>query len=136
MGAWGTGSFDNDDAADFVYDVESEGVDAIKAALLAASSNDDYLEVWDGTKAIAAAEFVAAANGDTSGLDRTAREVFERFGRDLAALTALKEMARAAVERVMAPKSELMELWEEEDVDPDDQQELRTGMSALLQRLA
>ena len=33
MGAWGTAAFDNDDASDWVYELEKDGIAAVEAAL-------------------------------------------------------------------------------------------------------
>ena len=62
-GAWGTGSFENDDALDWAAQcTEASGPSAIAAALEAALSGD-VIEAPDGAMAIAAAEVVAAARG-------------------------------------------------------------------------
>jgi hypothetical protein len=114
MGAWGCGSFENDDAADWVYEFESSGVAAVASALEHVSSvaEDEYLEAPEASAAIAAAEIVAAArDGDLSKLSETAREAFARHRESLIA-SHLCEAARRAVERVRR-QSELKELWEE-----------------------
>ena len=38
MGAWGAGSFENDDAMDWVYELEEEGLEAVTAALKAVAA--------------------------------------------------------------------------------------------------
>ena len=71
MGAWGTGSFDNDDALDFVVRLEREGETSIRAAFEDVTGLDagDYLEAPEASSAIAAGEVVAAArDGDVSRL--------------------------------------------------------------------
>ncbi len=65
MGTWGSGSFENDDAMDWFAEVTGDGKHppsraAVEAAL-ATASEAEYLEIWDGANALAAAEFVAAA---------------------------------------------------------------------------
>ena len=40
MGAWGTAAFDNDDASDWVYDLEARGMPAIESALSASAASD------------------------------------------------------------------------------------------------
>ena len=42
MGAWGIAAFDNDDASDWVYDLEKRGLAAIDAALADAEA-ETYL---------------------------------------------------------------------------------------------
>ena len=38
MGAWGTGAFDNDDASDWVYELEDGGIDASNRPLTTRSA--------------------------------------------------------------------------------------------------
>ena len=76
MGTWGSGNFENDDAADFVYDFKDQGVDAVRAALEEALNASDYLDAHIATAATAAAEFVAAAaNADDANLSDEAKSV-------------------------------------------------------------
>jgi hypothetical protein len=114
MGAWGTGSFENDDALDFVIRLEHEGMTAVSAALedVTGLGTQDYLEAPEASSAIAAGEVVAAArDGDVSGLPEAARDWLDEHG-DSLATSALLALARRAVERVLM-QSELKELWEE-----------------------
>jgi hypothetical protein len=55
MGAFGTGSFGNDDALDFVIRLEREGETAIRAALedVTGLGAGDYLEAPEASSAIA-----------------------------------------------------------------------------------
>ena len=62
MGAWGTAAFDNDDASDWVYDLEKRGIGAIDDALSDAEGGGS-LEMPADVNAIAAGEVVAAALG-------------------------------------------------------------------------
>ena len=62
MGAWGTGYFENDDAAEFVAELEEEGLDAVESALLV---DDDYVEAADAARAIAASVVILAMAGTT-----------------------------------------------------------------------
>jgi Domain of unknown function (DUF4259) len=63
MGAWGHGSFENDDAADWVHEFELQGASAVVPAQESVSKipEDEYLEAPEASVAIAAAEIVAAA---------------------------------------------------------------------------
>lgn len=121
MGAWGAGAFDNDDAAD--WSLEFEGADqdaglrlvtdALSAAAQAAGAA--YLDVVDGSRAIAAAEVVASINGqpiDGSPYSETVREWINRARPATSA--ALTDLARQAVNRVTAAQnSEVAQLWGE-----------------------
>jgi Domain of unknown function (DUF4259) len=116
MGAWGCGSFENDDAADWMYELESSGVAAVASALEQVSgvAEDEYLEAPEASAAMAAAEIVAAArDGDLSKLSETAREAFVRHRESLVA-SYLSEPARRALEHIRR-QSELKELWEESE---------------------
>lgn len=65
MGAWGHRTFDNDDASDWIEELDqSTDLFAINAALDAVASSDGgYVESPDCCKALAAAEVVAALLG-------------------------------------------------------------------------
>jgi hypothetical protein len=62
VGAWGVGSFENDDAMDLVADVEQSGWAAISQAM-ASAELPGYLEAPTAARAIAASEVIAAALG-------------------------------------------------------------------------
>src|SRR5579864_6837094 len=63
MGAWGPGSFENDDASDWADDLEgSTGIGMLKEAFKAVEKNK-FPESPDCCIALAAAEVVAAAKG-------------------------------------------------------------------------
>ncbi|MEN7343836.1 MAG: DUF4259 domain-containing protein [Pseudomonadota bacterium] len=62
MGAWGFGSFENDDAMDFMDELsESDSISVVMSALDDALSAD-YLEMPEASAAIVAAEVLAAKN--------------------------------------------------------------------------
>jgi hypothetical protein len=62
MGAWGTGSFDNDDALDWLDELDDRGLDAVRDALSAAVDADEP-GAAEGMRALAAAEVVATLAG-------------------------------------------------------------------------
>ena len=131
MGAWGAGSFDNDDAMDWVSGLaEGSGDKALREALAPfASTDDSYVEAPTCSIAIAAAETVAAARGHPSA--SSPDEVTGWVKKRPVVTTDLATLARAAVDRI-ARKSELKELWDESDSAED----WRTAMSDLRRRLA
>lgn len=113
MGAWGAGSFENDDALDFVVRLEREGEAAVRVVLeeVTGLGARDYLEAEQASSAIAASEVVAAArDGERSRLPQAVQDWLDGRG-DLAS-PALLALAHRAVERVLT-QSELKELWEE-----------------------
>ena len=116
MGAWDAGPFDNDDALDFLAVLEGSSSPraAVAEALEAAGDTAGYLEAPDGSTAVAAAAIVAVIRaGRLAGVsDEVAARVHAlRLTHSEAA--ELTQAARAAVERVDSPQSELLELWAE-----------------------
>lgn len=66
-GAWGFGSFENDDALDLLDDLGSHpGSEVIMTALRAVDANAKSIEAPQCSQALAAAEIVAAAHGHAS----------------------------------------------------------------------
>jgi Domain of unknown function (DUF4259) len=113
MGAWDTGPFDNDDASDWLYDLENATDSGlIEAALRGVTeAGEDELEAADCCCALAAAELVAALRGQPPGkLPETADAWLEaNEGMDVDSLvkTALTAVAR------IRKNSELKDQWEE-----------------------
>ena len=132
MGAWGHGSFDNDDAMDWLQEFDGAGAAAATNALSHVTSlNDgDYLEAPEASMALAAAELVAAApTGDSSNLPADAGPMLAQHQQSLTG-AALVDAARRAVARVLK-ESELKDLWE----DSPDKQAWQDGVQDLLSRL-
>lgn len=116
MGAWGSGSFENDDAADWVYQFDDSGVAAVETTLreVCELTDDDYLEAPEASEAVAAAEIVAAMrDGDLSQLSDDARKALAKHQATWDTLS-VSGSARLAIERILQ-QSELKELWEEGD---------------------
>jgi Domain of unknown function (DUF4259) len=115
MGAWGRGSFENDDALDWLDEFEGGGLPAIDAAFsqILELADDDYLEAPEASVGVAAAEFVAAAtDGLRTSLPESTHQAFARHQPELLGKPPLKKDALTVVERVLR-QSELRELWEE-----------------------
>lgn len=111
VGAWGPGSFENDDAMDLLADlVDGGGMDVVQSAFDIAEEGA-YLEAPEASAAVAAAEIVAALAGRPGeDLPEEAAEWVAANGR--APGEKLVRRARTVVERVRTD-SELKELWEE-----------------------
>lgn len=123
MGAWGTGSLENDAALDWLGELESEGSVGLLESTLALVADalpsfggdddeGDYIELDEACAALAAAEVVACALG------RPGPELsddliiwIEQHRSDLAVLAPL---AARAVARAR-DDSEASELWAETD---------------------
>jgi hypothetical protein len=129
MGAWGTGAFDNDDASDWVYELEKDGIAAVESALTAAHGPGE-LEVPTDVNAIAAGEVVAAAIGRPVA---DLREDILELAIGLASSVTAEHTARArtAVERALAG-SEIAESWGESE----DEDEWRGLVQDLIRRLS
>ena len=133
VGASGSGPFANDDAADWVYELEqADDLTAVRSALEAVIEVE-YLELPEGSEAIAAAEVVAAAGG--SGRQELPPEVTQWLAttNDRPTL-ADRDLALRAVHRARSADSELAELWEEAD-DPSWAQDV-DDLIARLEALA
>jgi hypothetical protein len=112
-GAWGEGSFENDDALDWVAECTRANSVAPVAQAFEAVLQAGYIEATQGSVAVAAAEVVAAALGKPS----------KNFPPELQAwvrrqhpgqLAQLAPKAIKALTRVQDPTmSELSQLWSE-----------------------
>jgi hypothetical protein len=114
MGAWGARSFENDDALDWVWELqESSDASVVRAALAAVPAPEDgEAEAPEAACACAAAEVVAAASGaPAEWLPDDVRDWVAAHG---AAVAGLRAEAHTAVQRV-ATRSELQQLWAEAD---------------------
>ena len=131
MGAWGIKSFDNDTAADWVYDFEDGGAEFITSSLDAALDDGPAeLDAPTCCEALAAAEIVAASKtGDTSRLSEGAADALLQHSDGIATAEHIAR-AKNAVARIKE-KSELRELWEEVDEFEDWLKDL-AGLEALL----
>lgn len=113
MGAWGIGIFEDDDAADWAYELEEAlDLDPVRESLAATMDTDGYLERPEAARALAAAAVVAAT------FDGDLRALPEEVGQwvDEHADTATRGDARLAVDaidRVMSVDSELRTVWAE-----------------------
>jgi Domain of unknown function (DUF4259) len=109
VGAWGPRSFENDDALDWVEELETRRGNAVREALTAVAEAD-YADGPAASVALAAAEVVAAGAGRaTEGLPDFVQAWVAAHGPPP---DELVELARRAVRRV-ATASELRELWDE-----------------------
>jgi hypothetical protein len=127
MGAWGSGSFDNDTAMDWVSTFLREGPDAVREAFDAVT--DEYLDADIGCCVIAAAEALAAARGKPvknlpDGIKNNLGDLSDEINDD-----ALLAKAKKCVQSVR-DRDELHDLWE--DADPT---QWVAGVDDLLKRL-
>lgn len=114
MGAWGVGTFENDDAGDWVYQLEEqEDLTLLTETLKRAAEPSGYLESPACAEALAAAEVVAALGGRAApDLPEEVRDWVAAHRRKVS--PELRDLAVRALDQVAAD-SELKELWEETD---------------------
>jgi len=134
MGAWGTGVFDNDEAADFADEVAGGGgIEAVEEALdRVLDSEVEYLELPDAAAGLVAAEIVARLHGRPGPASTYAEGVDAWIAEESpAAPAALVKKARAAIARILTDSSEMKELWLESD-DFDEWKRAVDGLTARL----
>jgi hypothetical protein len=120
MGAWGLGVFENDSAADWIGELlGSNGTSAIAAALEIVASADDYIEVDEGSAALAAIEVLNLMKGvgPESVPDPVSEWVEQNLGQNVSRLIPLAKRALGKV--ADAKLSEVAQLWLEQDYDWD-----------------
>jgi hypothetical protein len=119
MAGWGTGSFENDEAQNFLGQLKSLGIDDLKRILARAADQEGYLESPESSIAVAAAEVVAAlvvsakvvAEKKEASSPAAPREIADWTNKNQSGDPPdLLDLARRAVERVRT-NSELKDLW-------------------------
>jgi hypothetical protein len=118
MGAWDAGPFENDDALDFLGDLEesSSARSAVARALSSAAETNGYLDASDGSVAVAAAAVIAVVRtGRLAGVADRVRARILQLGLTADDASALAPAAARALDRVDGPESELLDLWDEAD---------------------
>jgi hypothetical protein len=115
MGAWGHGPFENDDAGDWVWELDGDGADDLIVATLrsaATTAADAYMELPDGANGVAAAAVVASSiDGVRDELPPEAVTYLDKRAKPFDVQTA--RLAITALDRVAGPASEVAELWDE-----------------------
>ena len=118
MGAWDHTTFGNDDACDWGGDLSaSEDLSFVEETLDAViDTGDEYLEAPESSQAIAAAEVVARLQGHY-GIRNAYTESVDGWvaAHPQTVPAALAQKAHAALDRILAQPSELLELWEESE---------------------
>jgi hypothetical protein len=129
MAAWGERAFQNDSAIAWLKKLRAGGIDVLRRTLtdVAVTNELHELDADQGASAIAAAELVAAAFG--FGRGRVPKEAHAWLGANQRAFNASDVgLAKRAVQRVLAPNSELSALWD----DGGGKNAWHTDVSALL----
>ncbi|MFC9772557.1 MULTISPECIES: DUF4259 domain-containing protein [unclassified Pseudarthrobacter] len=112
MGAWGFLPFENDDAMDWLDELDGGDADVVRRAITRVG--DGYVDAPVGSVAVAAAEVIAASQGTPAGnLPENVADWVTAHGRGITAEDV--EFALEAVQRVAGEESELAELWDDAD---------------------
>lgn len=134
MGTWALHSFGNDDAGDLVGDlVEGTDLSPVEEAIERVQNTSGYLEAPEAQQGVAACEVVALVLGHSSAASQAEEELTAWVARVKPSLGAgVVSQAVQVIDRVLAPDSELRELWEESDEFKDWQADV-TALRARLQ---
>lgn len=118
MGAWDHTTFGNDDACDWGGDLRSdEDLSFVEETLdRVIDTGEEYLEAPESSRAIAAGEVIARLQG-RFGIRNAYTESVDEWvaAHPLSVPTALARKALAALDRILARPSELLELWKESE---------------------
>lgn len=116
MGCWGFGNFQNDDALDWVGELQNGAGFGAVTRVLQAELNGAYIEAPDASESLAASEVVAALLGRPSAdlPVEVARWVAENRGQDAA---PYRERALNHLRAILSGHSELRELWKQSESD-------------------
>lgn len=136
MGAWGVGVFENDDASDWVYELEQSGDlmvvrQTFNDVVVAGRENPDGPDTLASAAALAAAEVVAALHGRPGdGIPDDVSKWVAGVGEPVT--PELVDLARAATRQVLTA-SELKDTWDEGD--PEQAEEWEAQVEDLISRL-
>jgi hypothetical protein len=134
MGAWGVGSFENDDALDWLAAFREHPDEASvreTLTLIGEAEEDSFLDAADCADAIAAAETVAAARGRPLEVSLPDDGVAFLTGLRFAGVRELTQLALRALDRIRTDQNcELHDLWREAE-----EEEARSEWLAAVEEL-
>lgn len=115
MGAWAEDTFGNDSSCDWIGTfLDDPGLPAVKSAIEIVIRADDYLDSDEACECLAACEVIARLQGKW-GLRNSYSEDLDNWvnSNPTDVPHDLKVLADSAIERILAPNSELPELWDD-----------------------
>ena len=117
MGAWGPDTFENDAASDWKYDLVEQGEAVVEQALRKVLDADVAdLDPNDACCGLAACEVIARWKGNWGTRDASTAALDEWVSNNPRVPSdELVKTALAVIDCVLAPESELAELWEGDD---------------------
>lgn len=115
MGAWSEDTFGNDAACDWVGSfLGNPGLEAVREAIDAVLSSEDYLEIDEACDCLAACEVIARLQGRWGVRDSYSQKLDQWVeANPMNVPDDLKEAADSAIGRILGSNSELQELWDE-----------------------
>jgi hypothetical protein len=134
MGAWGGNTFDNDTARDWAYGLEDTHDLALVTSALQAvvGSGAEPLDADLACEALAACEVIARLKGQWGARDAYTEIVDAWVVAHPAAPTSdLVSAATTAIDRVLSPPSDLVDLWN----DSADAEQWRAAVADLRERV-
>ncbi len=134
MGTWALHSFGNDDAADLLGDLtEQNGFGPVQEAIARVLNTEGYLGAPESQQCVAACEVLAMTLGRPSAAAQAEEELVAWLARVQPTLGPdIVSQATKAIDRILVPESELLELWRESEEFADWQADL-TGLRSRLQ---
>lgn len=115
MGAWSEDTFGNDTACDWVGSfVDNPKLETVQEAIDAVLASEDYLDSDEACDCLAACEVIARLQGRW-GLRNAYSKDLDQWveSNPMKVPESLKNAAESAIARILGPKSELQELWDE-----------------------
>lgn len=135
MGAWGTGSFDNDTACDWSYELEeTTDLSLVKQTLAQVLEiGEDYLDADLASSGLAACEVIARLRGK-GGVQNSYTETVDKLvaSHPIHVPPDVIKQTLFVIDRILSSQSELLELWEESE----DAKEWRESVADLRARVA
>ena len=133
MGTWALHSFANDDAGDLIGGlVDGTDLSPVQEAIGRVENAEGYLEAPEAQQGIAACEVVALVLGHASAASQAEEALTAWVARVKPSVdTGVVSQAVQVVDRVLAPNSELRELWEESEEFNDWQADVRALRARL-----
>ena len=115
MGAWSEDTFGNDKACDWIsLFLERPGLGFIRATIEPALSAADYLKSAEACECLAACEVIARLHGRWGVRDAYSEDLDQWVEANPMTVPAdLIRAAEQAIERILAPGSELRDLWDD-----------------------
>ena len=117
MGAWGIGTFENDDAVEWLDELQASADSSVLQTTLEETENgEEYLEAPEGIHILCAGEIIAGLQGQSApDLPDEARDWMQEH--KLLDVSSLIPIATRKIDQVLDNGSELRELWQENEAD-------------------